>query len=452
MVKELLDANIIRESTSEYASPALLVSKKTGGERLCVDFRRLNRITKREHVPTPVIHELLDELHDNKYFTSLDLASEFYQIPIEEDTKQFTAFVTTDGQYELNKVPFGLTNAPSVFNRLMRKLIKILGPKIAIFYVDDILIASKTIEEGIAKLRLVLQALKEAGLTLKISKCKFLERQVEFVGFQVDADGVRPNQRNLDAIQQFKVPKDVKAVRQFIGLTSFFRRFIKDFALLTQPLTTLTRANVNFIWGNEQHEAFEKMKKKLTEKPILTLYDPSARHEIHTDASKEGVGAVLLQSQTGGHLKPVGYFSRQTTDTEARYHSYELEALAVVEAIERFKIYVMGKKFKVTDCQSLKTAMNKRDINPRIGRWWLKIQGYDIDLEHCPNQKTQHVDALSRNPVYPPREVEVADLKILNIRIDEQDWLVTMQLQDPTLQDIVEKINQEPTNNEQADP
>lgn len=201
MVKELLDANIIRESTSEYASPALLVSKKTGGERLCVDFRRLNRITKREHVPTPVIHELLDELHDNKYFTSLDLASEFYQIPIEEDTKQFTAFVTTDGQYELNKVPFGLTNAPSVFNRLMRKLIKILGPKIAIFYVDDILIASKTIEEGIAKLRLVLQALKEAGLTLKISKCKFLERQVEFVGFQVDADGVRPNQRNLDAIQ-----------------------------------------------------------------------------------------------------------------------------------------------------------------------------------------------------------------------------------------------------------
>lgn len=194
------------------------------------------------------------------------------------------------------------------------------------------------------------------------------------------------------------------------------------------------------------------MKKKLTEKPILTLYDPSARHEIHTDASKEGVGAVLLQSQTGGHLKPVGYFSRQTTDTEARYHSYELEALAVVEAIERFKIYVMGKKFKVTDCQSLKTAMNKRDINPRIGRWWLKIQGYDIDLEHCPNQKTQHVDALSRNPVYPPREVEVTDLKILNIRIDEQDWLVTMQLQDPTLQDIVEKINQEPTNNEQADP
>lgn len=230
------------------------------------------------------------------------------------------------------------------------------------------------------------------------------------------------------AVQEFKTPQNVKEVRQFIGLTSFFRKFIKDFARIVAPLTTLTKKDEEFTWGKTQAEAFHSIKSKLTQKPILTIYDPKAEHEVHTDASKEGLGGVLLQKTENEHYKAVYYYSRKTTDAEKKYHSYELEALAVVEAIDRFRIYVLGKRFKViTDCNSLKTTMNKKDINPRIGRWWLKIQDFDFELIHRPSDKTQHVDALSRNPVEPAREIEVADLKILGIQITEEDWLTTMQ-------------------------
>lgn len=447
MIKELLDAGIVSESKSEYASPVLLVHKKTGDERLCVDFRKLNAVTRKENVQMPIIDEQLDKLSGNKYFTTLDLASGYYQIPIARESRHYTSFVTTDGQYQFNYMPFGLQNAPSVFNRLMTAVAKKIGPDVSV-YMDDILVPSKTIVEGIQKLSRVLCVLKECKLTLKISKCRFLYDKVEYLGYEVDEKGVRPGKLKTDAICKFKRPENVHEVRQFIGLASFFRRFIADFAQINKPLTQLLKKDQIFEWGDPQEVAFCELKKLLTDRPILTLYDAKANHELHTDASKIGLSAILLQKHEDG-LKAVAYYSRQTTEAEMKYHSYELEVLAVVEGLERFRIYLLGRKFKiVTDCNSMCALKNQKVLVPRIGRWWLKIQEYDFEIEHRQAERMKHADCLSRNPNEPPREMEVADLQVLRLQIDQDDWLLTMQLQDEKLKKIHDVLQQKPIDND----
>ena len=362
-IQSLLASGVIRESESEYASPIILIPKKNGDVRMCVDYRALNRSTVKDRYPMPLVSDQLDRLAGKCYFTTLDLAQGYHQVPMHPDSVPKTAFVTPDGHYEYLRVPFGLANAPAVFQRVINKMLGDLQNGAVLAYMDDLLIPSATISEGMVLLERVLNLVAEAGLKLNLSKCSFLKGQLEYLGHEVSAAGVQPGTRKVRAVSDFPAPENVHGVRQFVGLVSYFRKFIRNFAVLARPLTDLLKKDVPWRWCSEQRDAFSRLKQLLVERPILALYDGEVPTEVHTDACK-------------------------------------LEILALVDMVRRFRVYLVGVHFKtVTDCSTVRATLLKRDLVPRIARWWMALQEYDMELEYRPGTKMQHVDALSRNPV-----------------------------------------------------
>lgn len=451
IIDELKENKIVRDSNSPFSSPILLVRKKNGEIRMCVDYRALNAITKKDRYPLPLIEDQLNSLQGSACFTSLDLASGYYQIPVAEKSIEKTSFVTPDGQYEFLRMPFGLANAPAVFQRLINRIVSPLKGQISVLaYMDDILIPSKDAMSGLHALELVLRALRDAGLKLKLSKCTFLETKVDYLGYEVTQQGIRPGSHKIDAVENFRVPSNVHGVRQFIGLASYFRKFIKDFATIARPLTKLTKKAVAWCWGNEQQRAFDILKQRLISRPILAIYKQGAEIELHTDASQLGLGGILLQQQTENDLKPIAYFSRQTTKEEQKYHSYELETLAVVSSLQRFRVYLLGVRFKiVSDCSALRATFIKRDLLPRVARWWIQLQEFDCSIEYRAGKKMPHVDALSRNPDGTANELkDIDDVGLLHIELG--DWLLIAQLQDPRLKYVHEVLNREAKDAEES--
>lgn len=439
LVNELLDNKIIQDSNSSYASPIVLVKKKNNDYRLCIDYRSLNKKTIKDSYPMPVIDDQLDRLNGKKYFTSLDLKSGYYQIPMAEDSKHLTAFVTPDGHYEYTRMPFGLVNAPAVFQHMINKVLGKDRYELAMPYMDDILSPAPSIEDGLDKLKRILEALSQAGLTLNLTKCFFFENTLDYLGFEVSEEGIRPGRRKIDAVALFPTPTTVRQVRQFVGLASFFRRFMPNFARIAKPLTALTKSDVQWRWDEDQKNAFEAIKATLTQRPLLALYDPNYITEVHCDASKLGLGGILLQRvEEKSPPKPVAYFSKQTTKDEEFLHAYELETLAVVCSLRRFRTYLIGINFKVyTDCNALRTTLTKRDLVPRIARWWLLLQEYDFSIEYRPGDQMKHADALSRNALKkdePNHLVEVREFEIMTV--ETTDWLQTVQMTDPELKRI----------------
>jgi hypothetical protein len=428
LVDDLLKADIIQPSESEFSSPVLLVQKKNLEQRLCIDYRRLNGQTVKDCHPLPRIDDQIDKLAKGIFFSSLDLKSGYYQILLDENSRKYTAFVTSAGQYEFKRMPFGLTNAPRVFQRFMNR---ILGPirGIASIYLDDVLLHARTLEEALQGLRLFFELLREENLTLNLKKCSFLMRKVNFLGFEISAGTVRPGAEKTAAVEQFPVPASVHNVRQFIGLTGYFRHFVPNYATRAQPITALLRKDCKWHWTASQAAAFGDLKKQLCERPILRIFCPDLETEVHTDASALGLGGILLQRRENEKFHPVAYFSRQTHGAEPKYHSYELETLAVVETLKKFRPYLIGIKFVViTDCNSLKMAAKKKQLIPRIARWWLQLQEFTFDIEYRPGQKMQHVDALSRNPIQ------------IN-KITTDDWVLASQLSDAQLRRINEVLS-----------
>lgn len=448
IVEDLVSNGIVQESQSPYASPILLVKKKNGEERLCVDYRALNRITIKDKYPLPRIDDLLDGLKGRKFYTSLDLASGYHQIPVDKDSISKTAFVTPDGHYEYTRMPFGLVNAPAVFQRSMNKILGALRFSTALAYLDDVLIPSGTIEEGMKQLETVLRLFKDAKMTLRLDKCFFLQTKINYLGHEISDEGIKPGQDKIKAVAAFPRPTNVHEIRRFLGLASYFRKFIKDFATIAKPLSSLTRKDVEFCWKSNQELAFETLKSKLVERPVLAVYNRELPIEVHCDASKLGLGGILLQKQSESTLKPVFYFSRSTTADEQKYHSYELETLAVVETLKKFRIYLVGNNFKVvTDCNSLRFTLTKRDLIPRIARWWLAIQEFDFSIEYRPGTKMNHVDALSRGPLPVEETCETLDVSIVDV--DEGDWVLSAQLQDGRCKTLIDVLSHSPTNTEE---
>lgn len=431
IVDDLLKAGIVEPSTSPYASPVLLVKKKEGGYRMCVDYRALNRITEKERYPLPIIQDLLDRLVDKSVFCCLDLANSYHQIRIAEPSRPLTGFITPDGHYQYRMMSFGLCNAPAVFQKAMNAILAPVIHKCAEVYIDDVIIWSENIDECLVNLRKVLELIRQAGVKLKRHKCSFLTETVEYLGHMVSGGEIRPAPHKLSAVADFRTPENVHELRQFLGLSSYFRKFIKGFATIARPLTLLTKKNVPWSWGTDQNNALETLKRLLTSDPVLTIYSPKRETQIHTDASKVGLGGVLLQRSENGEWKVVAYASRQTTATEAKYHSFELEALAVVFSIIKFKVYVSGVRFSVvTDCSALRLAWAKRDLSPRIARWWLDLQEFDFDVEHRPGASMAHVDALSRNP-------------ITTQFIEEKDFINALQDGDEEIRSLIENLRLE---------
>lgn len=439
MIQEMTEHGIVRESTSPYASPIVLVQKKTGEKRLCVDYRALNRKTKKEHYPLPRIEDQLDQLAGNKVFTSLDLASGYYQIPIAEESRHKTAFVTPDGQYEYNRMPFGLVNAPSVFQRTINKILHEAKVKYALVYMDDVLIPARDVSEGMQRLEEVLQLLEKGGLTLKLNKCHFFLDTIDFLGYEVNSDGIRPGQRKTEAVSKFREPSNQHELRQFLGLSGYFRRFIKGYALIATPMTDLLRKDAKWGWGEAQKCAFNKIKEMLIDRPVLALYNHNAETQVHTDASKDGLAGILLQTNSNGVFQPVSYFSRKTNAEEQKLHSYDLETLAVVASLNRFRVYLMGIEFKIfTDCNALRSTLVKRDLIPRVARWWIQLQEFNCTIEYRPGSRMTHVDALSRNPVDACTVESEKCFDVFATECCEEDWIATVQSADEEAKRIKE--------------
>lgn len=429
IVNELLRYGIIRESQSPYASPIILVPKKDGSPRLCVDYRKLNSLTVKQKFPLPRIDDQLDKLLNFSTYITLDLYSGYFQVPMAPEAIPLTAFITPDGKYEFLRMSFGLCNSPAVFQHMMSKILSELNDTSIIPYLDDILIPAKSTQEGLVKLERVLQLLRKHNLTLQINKCTFFAKHLTYLGHEISNHGVQPDTNKITAILNLPMPKTKKQLRQFLGLSGFFRKFIKSYAMITQPLTQLLKKNALWSWTKPHSAAVDTIKQRITTKPILKIFDPVLPTELHTDASSLGVGAVLLQNHAGTWY-PTAYFSKQCSYEESKYHSYELETMAIVFALRHFRIYLLGIQFTIfTDCAAIRATAQKKDLIPRIARWWLEIQDYTFEIQYRPGKKMGHVDYLSRNP----QEVKIGNI----INLTESDWIRAVQVQDETIQNII---------------
>lgn len=431
ILDDLIKKGIIRESTSEYASPVVLTKKKNGEIRMCIDYRALNKILARDNYPLPLIEDQISNLRGKRFFSKCDLKNGFYHIAMSSESIKYTSFVTPMGQFEFLRLPFGLKIGPQLFQRFINEVLKdLIRAGTVIVYMDDILIATETVDEHLQILKQVFTALVQNKLELRLEKCSFLDTEVEYLGYRITKDGIRPNDRGIEAVLNFPEPKTTKEVHSFVGLTSYFRKFIKGFSVIAQPLNNLLKKDAHFNFGNAERNAFTTLKTKLTKAPILAIYDPKAYTELHCDASAQGFGAVLLQRQSNKEMHPVFYFSRRTTATESKYHSFELETLAIVYALRRFRIYLQGIHFTiVSDCSAVTQTLEKRDINARIARWSLELQGYDFKVVHRPGRRMTHVDALSRS------------FGVLVIEDNPFEWnLSILQSRDPRLKDLISKL------------
>lgn len=405
LVSNLKKAGVVRDSCSPWAAPVVLVKKKGGGHRLCCDWRKLNAITKKDAMPLPRIDDTLDRMAGCSFFTTMDLPSGYFQVDLEEDSIEKTAFVTPDGNYEFTAMGQGLCNAPATFQRLMHRVLGDLIFKCCQPYLDDIVIFSKSFEDHKRHVAQVLAALRAAGLKIRPDKCSFAQKEIKFLGHVVSADGVLPDPDKLRGVADFPAPRNVKEVQRFHGLCSYFRRFVPDFAVTAKPLTSLFNKGTPWTWGDDEELAFQALKYCLLAPPILAHPDFSRPFLVSTDASNYGVGAVLKQRRVDGEEQVIAYASRNLNQAETNYSATERECLAVIFAIVKFRPYLYGAKFSViTDHCALCWLMKVKNPNGRLVRWSLSLQDYDFEIIYKSGKKHLDADALSRCPVDPAPE------------------------------------------------
>jgi hypothetical protein len=364
-VQKLLENGWVQESLSPCAMPVILVPKKDGTWRMCTDCRAINNITIKYRHPIPRLDDMLDELHGAYVFSKIDLKSGYHQIKIREGDEWKTAFKTKFGLYEWLVMPFGLTNAPSTFMRLMNHVLRHFIGKFVVVYFDDILVYSLNMHEHIEHLKSVLQVLREEKLYANLEKCTFCQSEVTFLGFVVSAQGVKVDEEKIKAIRDWPTPKCMSDVRSFHGLASFYRRFVPNFSTLAAPLNEIVKKNVAFKWEQDQEDAFNTLKEKLMNAPILALPNFAKTFEIECDASNIGIGAVLLQE---GH--PIAYFSEKLSGAHLNYSTYDKELYALVRALHTWQHYLFPKEFVIhSDHESLKYLKGQGKLNKRHAKW-----------------------------------------------------------------------------------
>ena len=388
------------DEPTPWCAGMVMVPKKSGEVRICVDFRKLNESVLREVHPLPKVEDTLAKLTGATTFSKLDVNCGFWQIPLAEESRHFTTFITPFGQYCFQKLPFGISSAPEHFQKQMCDILE--GEEGVLCHIDDVLIFGHTPEEHDNRLQRALQKIKDAGVTLNKSKCEFKKGSITFLGHVIDANGISQDPDKMAAITEMPQPTNVTELRRFLGMMNQLSRFTPHVAELSQPLTIKR----SWVWGPAQQEAFMRVKEELTKSSVLAIYDPEAQTKVSADASMYGLGAVLLQKSPEGHWKPVSYTSRAMTDIERRYAQIEKEALAVTWACDKFSNYILGKRILIgTDHKPLVPILNTKDLDtlpPRVLRFRLRMARFDYVAEHLPGKLLYTADTLSRAPVAVP--------------------------------------------------
>ena len=391
MTQELLNSGLVQHSSNPFSSPVVLVKKKDGTWRMCIDYRELNKSTIKDKYPIPVIEELLDELYGSTLFSKIDLRAGYHQIRMHPPDIHKTAFRTHDGHYEFLVMPFGLTNAPATFQSLMNDIFRPYLRRFILVFFDDILIYSKTLQDHLSHLECTFKLLQKHSLLAKRSKCYFAQTSVEYLGHFISAQGVATDPRKIEAVQQWPTPKNVTQLRGFLGLTGYYRRFVKGYGEICKPLTVLLKKE-QFKWSENSDAAFLKLKAAMISLPVLALPDFTQDFIIETDALGTGIGAVLMQK---GH--PLAYISKALSAKHQGLSMYENELFAIVYAVSKWHQYLSGRHFTIrTDHHSLKYLLQQRITFPGQHSWLTKLMGYDYDICYKKGKDNVAADALSR--------------------------------------------------------
>ncbi|WMV50937.1 hypothetical protein MTR67_044322 [Solanum verrucosum] len=391
-LKDFLDKGFIRPSISPWGAPVLFVKKKNGSLRMCIDYRQLNKVTIKNKYPIPRIDDLFDQLQGASHFSKIDLRSGYHQLKVRDSDIPKIAFRSRYGHYKSIVMSFGLTNAPAAFMDLMNRVFKQYLDLFVIVFIDDILIYSRNEEEHASHLRVVLQTLKDCQLFAKFNKCEFWLQSVAFLGQIVSSEGIRVDSQKIEAVKQWPRPTSATNIKSFLGVAGYYRRFVEGFSSIASPLTRLTQKKVKFQWSYDCEKSFTELKTRLTTAPVLTLPEGSDGYVIYCDASRVGLGCVLMQRG-----KVITYASRQLKVHEKNYPTHDLELVAVVFALKIWRHYLYDVHVDVfIDHKSLQYVFTQKELNLRQRRWLEFLKDYDMSVLYHPGKANVVADALCR--------------------------------------------------------
>ncbi|UYV68693.1 K02A2.6-like, partial [Cordylochernes scorpioides] len=398
-IEQMLQYGIIAPSVSPYASPITLVTKRDQTKRFCIDYRKLNEIIAPDVHPLPLIETILDKLSKAKYYSSVDIASAYWQVEIEPNSRNLLAFVTLDSQYEFCRLPYGFKNSPQIYHRAINQVMQKYKLNFVTHYFDDFIIFSDTLEDHLQHLQQFLTVCQHENIKLNYNKCSFFKTKIDFLGYTVTAGTYAPQTRNLDTINAIKTPYNQKTLQSFLGAVNVYNKFIADYARLRAPLNKLLKKDVKWNWNTDCQQAFITLKESLTSKPVLHLYQVGLPCRLYCDASTQGIAGILKQVHPDGQIHPVQYFSRALRAHERNYTVSELECLAIVESVDKFRIYLTGIKFTIyTDHQALQWLKTIKNPSGRLFRWSLRLSTYNYEIHYIKGSQQYEADLLSRNP------------------------------------------------------
>ena len=398
-IGKMLQLGIIRPSMSPWASPVVIVPKPDGTIRFCVDYRKVNRVTKMDAYPIPSMERMIDKVASAKYNSTIDLTKGYWQIPLETSTIEKSAFITTKGLYEFLVMPFGMKTAPATFQRMMSETV-LKGLDFADAYIDDVEVDTPTsFPQHIFELRQVLERLRACKLNARPSKCKIAMSTVDFVGHRIGENRIEPRTALVQTIKEYPRPETKKQIRSFLGLVGYYRRFISNFSSRVAVLTDLTRGKspTKINWKDAHESSFQDLKQALQNPPVLRPPHWDQEFILQVDASNRGLGAILSQQDKEGLEHPIAYASRKLQPREEKLSTTEKECLGIVWAVELFRYYLFGRKFRLqTDHNPLVWLNQVHDKNRKLLRWSVTLQEYDMQVEHKSGKNNSNVDAHSR--------------------------------------------------------